>query len=747
MTHTPSNEEIEKLTGSSHSDPFSILGPHLIDGDDRKSLVIRALLPDAMNASIIRRGSKRRHPMQQIDSTGLFEAVFHGETTRFKYRVSVMKNGNETVCYDPYSFSPSYITDYDLYLFGQGTHYRVFDRLGAHSISIDRVAGVHFAVWAPNAVRISVVGDFNEWDGRRHQMKLLANSGVWALFIPGISEGSLYKYELKAQNGNVFLKSDPYAFYSQVRPDTSSIVYTIENKHQWNDSKWIKKKTKTDVWEEPVAVYEVHLGSWMRIATEENRFLTYTELADKLVCYVKDMGYTHIELLPIMAHPYDPSWGYQVSGFYSPTARHGRPEELMGFVDACHQNDIGVILDWVPSHFPKDAHALAWFDGTCLYEHADPRQGEHKEWGTLVFNYGKKQVTNFLIANLLFWLEKYHIDGFRVDAVASMLYLDYSREDGEWIPNRFGGNENLEAIDFLRHLNSVVYEKFPHVMMIAEESTAWPAVSKPTHLGGLGFGFKWNMGWMHDVLAYMTKNPVHRKYHHHNLTFGLLYAFNENFILPLSHDECVHGKQSLLDRMPGDHWQKFANLRLLYAFMYSHPGKKLLFMGGEFGQWNEWNYADSLDWHLLNYESHSRLKRYVRDLNHIYSSEPPLYEIDFEQTGFEWIDMNDSENSVLAFMRKGKKIQDPRNYIIVLLNFTPVPRDNYRIGVPFSGFYGEIMNSDAAIYGGSGQVLPKGGADAEKIPWHSCQYSLCLCLPPLGAMILKPASHESNTQG
>jgi 1,4-alpha-glucan branching enzyme len=738
MTYTIPEEAIEKIVQSRHHDPFSILGPHIIGTGRKKSLVIRAFLPNTDKAYVIKNTSKDKYPMHKIRSTNLFEATFPSQTAPFTYQLCTIKNGKASKRYDPYAFPLTMISDYDRYLFGQGTHYRIYDKLGAHVAKINRVSGVHFAVWAPNAVRVSVVGDFNAWDGRCHSMQLLGSSGIWALFIPKISEGELYKYEIRPRNGDIFLKADPYAFYSEVRPNTSSIVYHVDKKYQWNDKSWMTKRRRTKIWEHPVAIYEVHVGSWRRVLAPKNRFLTYSELAEQLIPYAKNLGYTHIELLPITAHPYDPSWGYQVSGYYAPTARYGKPEELMKFVDTCHQNNLGVILDWVPSHFPKDAHALAWFDGTCLYEHADPRQGEHKEWGTLIFNYGKNEVKNFLIANALFWIEKYHIDGFRVDAVASMLYLDYSRKEGEWIPNKYGGKENLEAIDFLKHLNTVVYEKFPGVIMIAEESTAWPAVSRPTYLGGLGFGFKWNMGWMHDVLSYMTKEPIHRKYHHHKLTFGLLYAFHENFVLPLSHDEVVHGKRSLLDKMPGDHWQKFANLRLLFAFMYGHPGKKILFMGGEFGQWNEWNYAQSLDWHLLNYKSHKQLQRYIKDLNQLYRSEPSLYEIDFKEAGFEWIDSNDSDNSVIVFMRKRKENRKPYNYTIFALNFTPVPRDNYRIGVPLPGFYQEILNSDAVTYGGSNRVLPAGGAKAENMPWHTYQYSISLSLPPLGAVILKP---------
>ena len=744
MTYSIPEEEIAKIVQSRHHDPFSVLGPHIIGSGRKKSLVIRAFIPNANKVFVIKNTSKHKYPMHNLCSTDIFEGTFPSQTIPFMYQLYVVKNDHVSKSYDPYAFPPTMISDYDRYLFGQGTHYRIFDKLGAHVMKINRISGVHFAVWAPNAVRVSVVGDFNQWDGRCHPMKLFGSSGIWALFIPKMCEKELYKYEIRSRNGDVFLKADPYAFYSEVRPNTSSIVYHVDKKYRWHDKEWMTKRKHTKIWEQPVAIYEVHVGSWQRVLAEKNRFLTYGELAEKLIPYVRNMGYTHIELLPITAHPYDPSWGYQVSGYYSPTARYGTPEELMKFVDTCHQNNIGVILDWVPSHFPKDAHALAWFDGTCLYEHADPRQGEHKEWGTLIFNYGKNEVKNFLIANALFWIEKYHIDGFRVDAVASMLYLDYSRKEGEWIPNKYGGKENLEAIDFLKHLNAMVYEKFPGAIMIAEESTAWPAVSRPTYLGGLGFGFKWNMGWMHDVLSYMTKEPIHRKYHHHKLTFGLLYAFHENFILPLSHDEVVHGKRSLLDKMPGDHWQKFANLRLLFAFMYGHPGKKLLFMGGEFGQWNEWNYAQSLDWHLLNYKSHKQLQRYVKDLNDLYRSEPSLYEIDFKDTGFEWIDSNDSDNSVIIFMRKGKEHGKPRNSLVFALNFTPIPRDNYRIGVPFPGFYQERLNSDADIYGGSNKVLPRRYVKAENIPWHAHQYSISLSLPPLGAMILKPTSQAEG---
>ena len=742
MSYSVSDEEIKQIVESRHQDPFQVLGPHLIDYKGKKSLVIRAFSPDAELIYLLPADHPDiKHPMKKIHPDGFFEAILPEEKRAFRYRFHIIdKEGTARTCYDPYSFLPI-ISEYDRYLFAQGNHYRIFEKLGSHPMEIDAVPGVQFAVWAPNALRVSTVGNFNRWDGRVHQMRNLGGSGIWEIFIPEIGEGELYKYEIKAKNGDVFLKADPYAFYSQVRPETASIVYKLEGKYKWTDHRWMKKRASTRPWGCPVSIYEVHAGSWMRVEEENNRFPTYRELAERLIPYVKDIGFTHIELLPIAAHPYDPSWGYQVSGYYAPTARYGRPEELMEFVDRCHKNDIGVILDWVPAHFPKDAHALGWFDGSCLYEHADPRQGEHPDWGTLIYNYGRNEVRNFLIANALFWLEKYHIDGLRVDGVASMLYLDYGRGPGEWIPNKYGGNENLEAVDFIKQANSVVHEKFPGVMMIAEESTAWPGVSRPVHLGGLGFGFKWNMGWMHDVLEYMSKDPIHRKYHHHNLTFGLVYAFSENFVLPLSHDEVVHGKRSLLDKMPGDAWQKFANLRLLFAFMYAHPGKKLIFMGGEFGQWKEWHYDESLDWQLLNYESHRGVQRLVKDLNRLYRSQPPLYEIDFEPAGFEWIDMNDAENSVITFIRKGKNPDNPENNIVCAFNFTPVPRDNYRFGVPFSGFYREILNTDAAIYGGSNRVLAGDGVTAEDIPWHLYSFSIQVNLPPLGAVLLKPGVH------
>ncbi|HBR21167.1 MAG TPA: 1,4-alpha-glucan branching enzyme, partial [Nitrospiraceae bacterium] len=543
----------------------------------------------------------------------------------------------------------------------------------------------------------------------------------------------VYKFEIKSKSGEIFLKADPYAFYFEARPKSASVVYDID-RYRWNDSEWLEMRSRKNWFDSPVSLYEAHLGSWMRVPEEENRFLTYRELADKLIGYVKEMGYTHIELMPVTEHPLDASWGYQTVGYFAPTSRHGAPEDFMYFIDKCHQNNIGVILDWVPAHFPKDAHGLGYFDGTALYEHADPRKSEHKDWGTLIFNYGRNEVRNFLISSALFWLEKYHIDGLRVDAVASMIYLDYSKKEGEWVPNVFGGRENLEAIDFLKSFNEIVHRHHQGILTIAEESTAWTGVSRPTHLGGLGFSLKWNMGWMHDILEYFSKDPVYRKHHHGNLTFSLLYAFTENFMLVLSHDEVVHGKSSMLGKMPGDMWQKFANLRLLYGFMYGHPGKKLLFMGGEFGQWDEWDFDHSLDWHLLQYEPHQKLRHYVRDLNRLYRTELPLYEVDFSYSGFEWIDFHDTEQSVISFIRKGKKAED---FLVFVCNFTPAPRYNYRIGVPDAGLYKEILNSDSAGYGGS-NTGNAGGILSEDISWSGRPHSISITLPPLAVVVFKP---------
>ena len=624
------------------------------------------------------------------------------------------------------------ISEYDLYLFGEGNHTRIYQKLGAHIVTVDGVQGVHFAVWAPNADRVSVVGDFNAWDGRRDRLGLLGASGVWAAFVPGAAEGHRYKFEIGTRAGALLLKSDPYGAAFELPPATASVVCRPE--YAWTDDEWMRNRVSCDSWfHRPLATYEVHLGSWARVPEEADRYLTYAEIAQRLIPYVKTMGYTHIELLPVMEHPFSGSWGYQVTGFYAPTSRFGAPQAFKAFVDECHRNGIGVILDWVPGHFPRDAYALAQFDGTALYEHADPRQGEHRDWGTLIFNYGRNEVRNFLTANALYWLGEYHIDGLRVDAVASMLYLDYSRTHGEWIPNRFGGRENLEAIEFIRQLNTLTHAEHPGSLTIAEESTSWPSVSRPAYVGGLGFTYKWNMGWMNDILEYVKQDAIHRRWHHHHVTFALLYAFSENFILPFSHDEVVHGKGSMFGKIPGDDWQKAATLRALYGFMYSHPGKKLMFMGAEFGQGREWNYDRSLDWHLLDEPLHAGLKQYVTDLNRLYASEAPLHDLDFEPKGFEWIDCNDNENSVVSFLRRAGNGE----FVVAVLNFTPVPRDGYRIGVPAPGAYAELINSDSEVYGG-GNLGNQGAVSTEPIPSHGHQQSLKLNLPPLGCLLLKP---------
>jgi 1,4-alpha-glucan branching enzyme len=628
-----------------------------------------------------------------------------------------------------------YITDFDLHLFNEGSHRRLYERMGAHITEQGGKRGVNFAVWAPQARGVAVIGDFNNWDASRNQMEPLGSSGVWSTFIPGLGEGTIYKFFVQSDlMPNGAEKSDPFAFASEMRPRTASVVYDLDH-YKWNDDAWIQRRKKFEPLLSPVSMYEVHLGSWMRSPDEGNRFLTYRELAEKLPEYCHHMGYTHVELMPITEHPLDASWGYQVTGYYAPTSRFGSPDDFRYLVDKLHEKGIGVILDWVPSHFPRDGHALGLFDGSHLYEHADPRLGEHKDWDTYIFNYGRYEVANFLLSNALFWLDKYHIDGLRVDAVASMLYRDYARKEGEWLPNQYGGNENLEAIDFMKKLNEIIYAEFPNTMTIAEESTAWPNVSRPTYLGGLGFGFKWDMGWMHDTLEYFELNPIHRKYHHNKLTFRGLYQYSENFVLPLSHDEVVYGKRSLLSKMPGDDWQKFANLRLLYGYMYTLPGKKLLFMGGEFGQWNEWYFEQSLDWHLLDYPLHKGLQDWCRDLNHAYKDLPALHAGDCHAWGFEWVDCQDVEQSVLTYMRKTKAGGPP---VLIACNFTPVPRHNYIVGVPVGGYWKEVLNSDASNYGGSGQGN-FGGMDANPVSAHGRQYSLTLTLPPLAMVAFQPA--------
>ena len=624
------------------------------------------------------------------------------------------------------------LTDLDLHLFGEGNHYRLYEKLGAHLATFDGVSGLHFAVWAPNADRVSVVGDFNRWDGDVHVMERLGSSGVWAVFVPGLGHGEKYKYEVRARSGMLVLKADPYATHFEVPPRSATIAWDLAG-YAWRDAPWMAARAANGrLIDQPMSIYEVHLGSWRRGL--DNGQLTYRDLAQQLVPYVTEHGFTHIELLPVMEHPFAGSWGYQVTGFFAPTSRFGSPEDLKFLIDTCHQAGIGVLLDWVPGHFPKDAYGLIRFDGTALYEHEDPRMGEHQDWGTLIFNYGRHEVRNFLLSNALFWLEEYHIDGLRVDAVASMLYLDYSRKAGEWVPNRFGGRENLEAVEFIRQLNTVVHEQHPGAVMIAEESTAWPAVSRPIYTGGLGFTFKWNMGWMHDMLRYMSKDPVHRKWQHNDITFSMLYAYTENFVLPFSHDEVVHGKGSMVGKMPGDTWQKFASLRALYGYMFGHPGKKLLFMGGEFGQTREWNHDVSLDWHLLEFAPHRGLLQLVTDLNRLYAGERSLSERDIRPEGFSWIDCNDHEHSVVSFVRRSS---DPADFLLFVLNFTPVVRQAYRLGVPEAGRYAERINTDAGIYGGS-NVGNQGQVEAEDIPTHGYEHSVSLSLPPLSCLVLKP---------
>ncbi len=634
--------------------------------------------------------------------------------------------------FNPYSIGPV-LTDFDLHLLGEGTHYRNYERLGAHLRTHAGFRGVHFAVWAPNAQRVSVIGNFNHWDGRRHPMGNRGGAGIWEIFIPDLSHGEVYKFEIKSRHNDYLVqKTDPYGFAAEYRPKTASIVWDITN-FSWGDQDWLAQRTERHALDKPMAIYEVHLGSWKRKVGEGDGFLNYRELAEQLAAHLEHTGFTHVELLPITEHPFDGSWGYQPVGYFAPTSRHGTPDDFVYFVDYLHQHGYGVILDWVPAHFPNDVHGLGYFDGTHLFEHSDPRLGEHRDWGTKIFNYGRPEVRNFLFGNALFWLDRYHLDGLRVDAVASMLYLDYSRKPGEWVPNIFGGNENLEAIDFLKKLNELCHLEHPGVLTIAEESTSWSGVSRPTYLGGLGFSLKWNMGWMNDTLRYMAKDPVYRKYEHGSLTFSLIYAFSENFILPLSHDEVVHGKGSLLDKMPGDVWQKMANLRLLYGYMYGHPGKKLLFMGDEIAQWREWNHDTSLDWHLLQWRDHQGIFQLVRDLNGLYQSEKALHQIDFDWQGYEWLELHDWENSVVAFLRRAR---DPNDAIVVVCNFTPVVRENHRIGVPSGGFYKEILNTDADIYGGS-NCGNHGGAWGIPQPHAGRPFHLSLRLPPLGVVYLK----------
>ena len=719
---------LNAIAGGYHGAPFDVLGMHLAP-EPRTGRVIRVFQPHVASIDVLLDGV--RTPLERVHAEGVFEAVFPELTSQTPYRLALTHHdGSEEIADDPYRFGPV-LGETDLYLFNEGNLVRAHQKLGAHVMEHEGVAGTVFVVWAPAAERVSVVGDFNQWDGRRLPMRPRGASGLWEIFLPGVGEGTIYKYEIKSRNGGYLVKkADPYAFAAERRPNTASIVHDLSG-YTWGDQTWLaERKTRQDL-SAPVSVYECHLGSWRRHS--DGRFLSYSELADTLIPYVKDLGYTHLELLPIAEHPYDGSWGYQVTGYFAPTARFGGPNEFRAFVDRCHQAGLGVIVDWVPAHFPKDEHGLGYFDGTHLYEHADPRQGEHRDWGTLIFNFGRNEVRNFLLSNALFWLDEYHIDGLRVDAVASMLYLDYSRKADEWIPNKFGGRENLEAVDFLKRFNELVHQEHPDILTFAEESTAWPMVSRPVYLGGLGFDLKWNMGWMHDILEYVQKDPLYRRYHHNGLTFSLIYAFTENFILPFSHDEVVHGKKSMLHKMPGDDWQRFANLRALYGFMYAHPGKKLLFMGGEFGQFNEWNAQTGLDWFWLDREFNSKLLNFVRDLNKVYAGQPALHEVDFTWEGFEWVDFRDVDNSIVSFIRRGR---DRDEAIVVAANFTPVPHHGYRIGVPAPGYYQELLNSDSVHYGGS-NLGNSGGLEAQELAWQNQPYSLQITVPPLGVVYLK----------
>lgn len=761
MSPTIALDQIDRIVQNQHHNPFEVLGPHPIpptgaDADGQpenqpKTWVVRTYQPSASAVSVVFPSDREDYPMTSVHDDHFFECTIERETIE-NYQLKLTEGEHERTIYDPYAFKSPLITDFDIHLFGEGNHHRIYEKLGAHAMEMDGVAGVYFAVWAPNARNASLLCDRNHWDGRKHQMRKM-EGGIWDIFIPEVKVGDSYKFEIKNWDGHIYEKSDPYGYQQEVRPKTASIVTDLEA-YDWKDADWLEKRRTTDTLKHPISVYEVHLGSWLHENFDKPgthydgtpapvvevtelkpgaRFLTYRELAERLIPYVKELGFTHIELLPVAEHPFDGSWGYQVTGYYAATSRYGTPEDLMYFIDQCHQEDIGVIVDWVPGHFPKDGHGLAAFDGTCLYEHEDPRKGEHKEWGTLVFNYGRNEVRNFLVSNALFWFDKYHIDGIRVDAVASMLYLDYCREDGEWLPNEYGGRENIEAADFLRQVNHLLFSYYPGTLSIAEESTAWPMVSWPTYVGGLGFNLKWNMGWMHDMLDYFSMDAWFRQFHQNNLTFSIMYAFSENFMLALSHDEVVHGKSNMLGKVPGDEWQKFANLRCLYSYMFTHPGKKTLFMSMEFGQWDEWNVWTDLSWDLLEHDNHSNLKTFMAGVNALYRSEPCLYRQDFSHEGFEWIDCSDTQHSVVSFIRWDENYE---SFVVVVCNFTPQTHENYRVGVPQAGFYKEIFNSDAEQFGGSNQGN-LGGKYSDEWWFHNRPYSVDLCLPPLGVLVLK----------
>jgi 1,4-alpha-glucan branching enzyme len=712
---------IEALVEGRHGDPFSVLGLHR----PGKTRIIRSFQPSARSMEIIGASGESFGEMERVHPYGFFIGIMPPNKRRYLYRVTYT-DGESRLLEDPYRFAPT-LGDMDLYYLGEGSDKQVYEKLGAQVRLIGGVQGTRFAVWAPNASRVSVVGDFNQWDGRVHSMRLHPANGIWEIFVPGVGQGARYKFELLDRHGDLLpLKADPFGRYHEAPPGNASIVYA--SAYQWRDTEWIQQRSPEPPLDRPVCIYEVHLGSWRRRPEEHNRYLTYRELAQELVPYVKDMGYTHVELLPVSEHPFDGSWGYQPIGLFSPTQRFGEPDDFRYFVDACHQAGIGVIIDWVPAHFPRDEHGLRHFDGTALYEHEDPRKGEHADWGTLIFNFGRREIVNYLIGSALYWVEEFHIDGIRVDAVASMLYLDYSREDGQWLPNEQGGNENLEAVEFLKRFNTELHAH--GAVSYAEESTAWPAVSRPVDQGGLGFTYKWNMGWMNDTLVYMSEDSIHRKYHHDKMTFGLVYAFNENFVLPLSHDEVVHGKRSILGRMPGDEWQRFANLRAYYGSMFTHPGKKLLFMGNDIAQAAEWSHDRSLDWHLLEFAPHKGVQAWIRDLNHLYRETPALYEEDFDGSGFEWIDWEDRDNSILSWIRRDRN----GGFVISLSNFTPVVRHDFTLGVPEPGNYRELLNSDEARYGGSGVTTPQIFCTDEAA--HGRSHSIRISVPPLATIII-----------
>ena len=729
MLTTTKLYDIFHIVNGEHSDPHTVLGMHEMEEDGRKAVVVRAFLPHAAGITVIDYANKRKkYPMERLHADGFFEVTIADREEWFRYQLEYTDaDGNTWRSYDPYSFSPT-LSEFDRHLFGAGTHYEIYERMGGRLMTHEGARGAAFSVWAPNAKAVSVIGDFNNWDARRSPMRRLGESGIWELFLPAAAEGDKYKFHVTQCDGRVVDKTDPYGVYAEVRPNNASVLYPLK-RYKWKDRRWMTARRKYDFRAAPMNIYEVHLGSWKR--AEGNRFLNYTELAEQLIPYVKEMGYTHIEMLPVEEHPFDGSWGYQVTGYYAPTSRYGSPDEFKQFVDACHQNGISVILDWVPAHFPKDDFALARFDGTALYEHQDPRLGEHIQWGTYIFNYGRKEVANFLLANALYWMDIFHIDGLRVDAVASLLRLDFCKEEGQWLPNVYGGSENLEAIEFLKHMNSVIAEREPGALMIAEDSTAWPGVTKKVDEGGLGFSLKWNMGWMNDFLSYIKLDPIYRKYHQNKLTFGMAYHYAENFVLVLSHDEVVHTKSSMIGKMPGDVWQSFANLRLSYGFMMGHPGKKLLFMGGEFAQYSEWSEARSLDWHLLQYADHQEMQAYVKELNHLYAEEPAFWAEDFDPNGFQWIECDDAESSIVSFVRRSQEKE-----LVFLCNFTPVVHRGFSLGVPQEGVYHERLNSDAARFGGS-DVINAIPLQSRAEPAGRCPFRVELDVPPLGMVILE----------